>query len=864
MDDTTLKISLAALMHDMGKFTDQVVLSVTDEYLNNNSQLYCPFNKEQNRHTHTHAVFTAAFIEEYKDWLPPQFNEGGWGEGDAFVNLAAGHHNPSTPLQWIVAMADRISSGFDRHSFNDYNQRIPWKDYRKTRLIPLFEQIRLPSNVEHQKYEPQFRYPLKRVSPVNIFPSIINTYETLEEQAKHEYTVLFDFFREDLKKLDHRLENIELWGEHFESLLMIYTSAIPSARAGDVVPDVSLYDHAKSTAALAAAMYLYHLDTDSLSTTAVQDYDADKFLLIGGDFYGIQDFIFSTHGDIRKYRSKLLRGRSFTVSLLTELAADLICRKIGIPLTSVALNAAGKFTIIAPNTPAAKHAVNEARQEINNWLVNISYGQNAIGLSTIKASPEDFVNGKFLDLWEKLQSRMSNRKLSRIDLENHGGVFSDYLNKFRNDLPQPLCPLCGKRASSPESGNSRYIRDDDTNFFCCDICRDQVFLGTNLVKKKRIVILDKNTAQNLKYDDCLYEPIYNNYQLIFSEDNESLDFNSSHIIHHWSLSYILEKETRSNIAIKFINGYVPVFSEYDKTDSRFNKMEEPIRIDDPKTFGHLAATAKSMGDDKTVLGISALGVLKADVDNLGMVMACGLTEQTFTLSRLSTLSRQLNYFFSVYLPYLLEKEPDFNNIYTVFAGGDDLFLIGPWNRIIDLVARLKDQFKNYVCGNNEIHFSAGISLHKANTPIDAMAHAAEEALEASKEGEKNKLTLFSCTISLDQVDSMEEVKNTLTDWLNKKHINKAMLYKLNELIHLAGEEKRLVKCDSSIRVEDMSCTRWRALLAYSTERNIGKELTMEKRSVVVKEVREKLAYWIEQYGASFRIPLWRVLYEIRR
>ena len=59
---------------------------------------------------------------------------------DTFINLAAGHHKPQTPMQWIIAMADRISSGWDRAKFDEeYNRAITPPDYKKTRLLPIFE-----------------------------------------------------------------------------------------------------------------------------------------------------------------------------------------------------------------------------------------------------------------------------------------------------------------------------------------------------------------------------------------------------------------------------------------------------------------------------------------------------------------------------------------------------------------------------------------------------------------------------------------------------------------------------------------------------------------------------------------------------
>ena len=97
MDQTVLKIAFAGLLHDIGKFA-QGCMDIPKQYANNNAGQYQPFYK--NRHTHIHALYTAAFIEQFADKLPRQLNEPGWGEGDSFINLAAGHHKPETPMQW--------------------------------------------------------------------------------------------------------------------------------------------------------------------------------------------------------------------------------------------------------------------------------------------------------------------------------------------------------------------------------------------------------------------------------------------------------------------------------------------------------------------------------------------------------------------------------------------------------------------------------------------------------------------------------------------------------------------------------------------------------------------------------------------
>lgn len=97
---------------------------------------------------------------------------------------------------------------------------------------------------EKEADEYAYCYPLKEILPKNIFPWIEEVVHAKDNQeAIGEYKKLFEEFVYALERLLHKEENLELWFEHFDSLMMIFTSAIPAARAGKVIPDVSLYDH---------------------------------------------------------------------------------------------------------------------------------------------------------------------------------------------------------------------------------------------------------------------------------------------------------------------------------------------------------------------------------------------------------------------------------------------------------------------------------------------------------------------------------------------------------------------------------------------------------------------------------------------
>jgi len=843
MDDTVLKVALAGLLHDIGKFAQEGMFVHLD-FMDRHRQLYQPYYNEQ--FTHEHVLYTAAFIDNIEKLLPKELNKANWGLNDPFINLAAGHHKPQTELQWIIAIADRLSSGYDRANFEEYNQSVAPKDYRQTRLLPLFEA--LLRDGEGKVPAGKYHYPLRDLNPQSIFPLRSEEKGKITDaQARDEYKSLFDGFVVSLEKILHRDENIALWFEHLESLLLIYTSMIPAARAGKIIPDVSLYDHARSVAALSAALFLYHRDTESMNMGAIRDSGKQKFCLIGGDFYGIQNFIFSDSGEAGKHRSKMLRGRSFAVSLLCELAADMICRRIGLPPTSILFNAAGKFTIIAPNTSAVKDAVANVQNKINDWLIAQTIGENAFGISMLEATPADFESGRFHLLYERLSDQMGENKYKKFSPDKYAGVVSGYLDTFDNDLNPGICPYCGKR---PSSRAAEKMKKDQTDKSRCSICRDHIFLGENIVKNTRIAVTTVDA--DIRGEDVkLLEPLFGEYQVAFVDGELNKLARDGQLLKYWDISIDPDGHIARDVTARFINGYVPLYGKEDfyddrilegeKTESKKEAMIEEMEEGRPKTFTHLACKAMNpTGDDKRKFkGIQALGVLKADVDRLGILMTCGIKEKDFTISRLATLSRQMNFFFVVYLPHLLKTSPDFHDVYTVFAGGDDLFLIGPWNRMLDLSEYLKDRFAEYVCHNPEIHFSAGISLQKANTPLVKMAVDAEEALAASKSGGRCRLTVFGETVTWADFSRLHEIVKTIEEWREDKLINNAMLFRLNRFIQMVAEEKALLK-ENEILLEDMEPLKWRSLFSYTAERNIGKNIREEDKRA---ERRKNLKRW---------------------
>ncbi len=145
--------------------------------------------------------------------------------------------------------------------------------------------------------------------------------------------------------------------------------------------------------------------------------------------------------------------------------------------------------------------------------------------------------------------------------------------------------------------------------------------------------------------------------------------------------------------------------------------------DIPLTFEELALAAT---------GTSRLAVLKADVDDMGMRVTEILREDR-TLRTLRIFSGELHSFFSDTIQDLLASS--WATIYTLFAGGDDLLLIGPWNVVFDFAHALYDQFSDSKGPGGKypgLTFSAGIALTPYRVPVRHAVERAEELLESAK------------------------------------------------------------------------------------------------------------------------------------
>jgi CRISPR-associated protein Csm1 len=133
-----------------------------------------------------------------------------------------------------------------------------------------------------------------------------------------------------------------------------------------------------------------------------------------------------------------------------------------------------------------------------------------------------------------------------------------------------------------------------------------------------------------------------------------------------------------------------------------------------------------------------------DVDNLGQIFARGMSTGNRNFANVSTLSRELSRFFSEQLNLLCQQADakGKGKFHVVYAGGDDLFMVGSWDDLAEFAPMIQREFTRYTGDNKHITISGGLIVADYHVPLYHLANWAGKAEEQAKDNGKNRLTLF--------------------------------------------------------------------------------------------------------------------------
>ena len=214
----------------------------------------------------------------------------------------------------------------------------------------------------------------------------------------------------------------------------------------------------------------------------------------------------------------------------------------------------------------------------------------------------------------------------------------------------------------------------------------------------------------------------------------------------------------------------------------------PLENRQTATFEQLAKRSK---------GKSYLAYLRIDADRVGNAFRSLDSDPAKTRA----LSAILDQAFSSEVSVLISTK--FPNIYPVYGGGDDLFVIGPWNDILDFVLSWRTEFRG-ICGD-QLTFSAGVVLSKPRQHILSKSEEAEHALNVNAKRCRDSIYALGTTLTWNEFEIALQGAKELARFHADGAIKSAMLQNVIEL------HARWKTGDN----------RWHSLLFYQVQRNMS-------------------------------------------
>ncbi len=527
-------------------------------------------------------------------------------------------------------------------------------------------------------------------------------------------------------------------------LLQKYTWCVPSPSDKNTI--ISLFDHLKTTSAIASCLWV----------------DPDNLMLVGGDISGVQDFIYTITS---KGAAKGLKGRSFFLDLLNDAIARYILYNLDLPITNLLYCGGGNFFILAP--ASKEQCMKKIRTEILNALFDFSNGDLYLALETKSFDKSDLgTPEKFKEIWNDLKRKLGQRKKKKFLEIMTEDNFSDLFGPFgKGGIPE-FCEVCKN-----ESDN---LIEDEEGHVKCPLCESFETLTSDLLTAKYLVEICKEKERKDVQKDT-YEKIFDDlgfkfYFISSFEKISDIEAEADKVIVYkiQDTNFLFETKPDYAKGFRFMPNVIP-----------FRKENQDKQI---KSIDDLLEKSK---------GLRRLAVLRADVDNLGMVLSIGLP--VFNLAVLSSVSQLLTLFFQGYLPHYIEKEHP-TLMYVVYSGGDDCFIIGPWNLIFDLASEIQEEFTEFTCANKSITLSTGVSLIHHRFPIYKAANMAGNALEKSKNQGRNRITVFNADFQWDtEFSRVKNLKEKIEETLVNKKVSRALLYRISEVFADFGQFKKEIE-----------------------------------------------------------------------
>lgn len=770
---------LAALFHDIGK---------------------CGQRAESNTarsHAELGSEFISSVLSEYL------------GEYTGPVSAAiANHHQTESEDDFVklVAVADRLSM-----------KEVSDETHQCVAMTALLPQLGAQSEGGQWGYIPDTLQPHNQQHgryPLAIFP------QENPQATSRQYENLWQALQRALQQFANGRSYQSIDFITLNALLHNFLSRVPAEGPGGSL-DISLYDHLKTTAAIAACLQ-QELDRNRLNGLYKQEPDEmakPVCALVKGDISGTQDFLYllTSSGAARG-----LRGRSFYLQLLTEAIAFWILRRFDLPIVNLLLAAGGHFYLLVPYQKGTE-LIGDLRQKIARRLWTAHQGDLSLTIDFAPVSALDFLESEnetaFSSKWDEVSRKTNIRKQKKwIDLDVEqmvSGLFTPY-QAGRTDSDQ--CQVCHGEWRSGTDALEGDVRK-------CRRCSEFEKLGNELRYPSHLLLFEvqeQDPSRNCDWKSTLRAF---GFKARIAQDNQRPDAPSdakSAIVY----TFALPDDFPMNMTHFQWEGF-PVAYDFrllaGATPQKINDRGQQVICE----FSDLANASE---------GVKWLGVLRMDVDSLGELFKTGLGTRA-SISRVATLSEALRLFFEGWVTQLSQQynrhaQGEKDALYLIYAGGDDLFVVGAWSILPELAKEIRDDFRKFI-GGDHITLSGGIAIEHQKFPLYQLAEDAKEALdgkakELKRNGkEKDAICFLQTALGWEQFEKIRSwqihLRAMLKPEADVKALPRAFITRMAEIYAIYDTNRRHVIRSRSTQTSEqfhemIHYHRWQWRLVYQLHR----------------------------------------------
>ncbi|MCC5917274.1 MAG: type III-A CRISPR-associated protein Cas10/Csm1 [Cryomorphaceae bacterium] len=802
---TKNEIYLAALLHDIGKFWQRAdpngyeassELSSTSKEL---ARFICP-QKDTGGYsfpTHLHVIWTHEFFAQHLSKplsklglkVNPFFQEGK--TQDNLINASIYHHRPETPLQGLIQMADHWASGIDRTQKE--TEAIEGRYFKNVPLLSIFSQL-------NGKDKRDFYTPMKAQNPADknaVFPVI-------DENDALNYANLWESFVEEIELIpvadDPSPQALNSYLDTLHFVLKKYTSAIPASTFKKDIPCVCLYDHLRITAAIAHSLFIWSEeksfenafkvnDNNKLSLKTSEDL---PLLLACVDLSGIQKFIYDIAGN---KAAKSLKGRSFYLQLLIDSVLDSIISDNELHTGHVVYSSGGKAYILLPNTKKTKESISILHREISKALKAEQEENLYVCLDYVAFAYDNNYKIRFDwdgkieetnnlgEVWRFLAEKTGRQKMRRYESLIYES-FDEFFTPKQVDEKGKVCSVTGLNLLESDAIE---LSDD---VMVSKSIYNQILLGQELKDADYLISFKGGKVPpSLKKSRHLQPLKLGVNKYLFDKRQLTRDNDEFRLITSFDQCRVQMINETSFSGINNLKGKLASYGYlfYGGNHQARNKDESE------KTYEELAGNSN----------FQRLGVLRMDIDNLGDIFINRIPENQRNIATYATLSAQLDLFFSGYINSIRNSDTFKSWVNIIYSGGDDLFAVGRWDKIILFACEVRNRFVEFVGGRDDITLSGGIAMIGAKYPI---AKGADEAGIAEAKAKqyifqnanpfptKNAINVFEINLQWSALEKALEMKEEFVSLHEKQLLSSGffqmlMRYYLRRKQELTKSEK---------------------------------------------------------------------------